>query len=443
MASDSLSTAVRTAKLFDQLGIERGQIAGCMSGDWGQFVGANNRYAASLSIVAPHLNKGVPAGIEHLDIPSLVIAGDQGAPAKLAADLAGKMPSSELANLKGYSSPMWADTIADRQADVTSFLMDFLRRRQHDTNLPVVSLENTQGTVGGIRYKVTGSGPPLVLFPLSLAPSQWAPIRDELAQEFCVIDLGGAHVGAVSMLEARAKSGYGKMLGQLVQAASLNSGDQILEVGCGTGALARFISRATEGQSSIVATDFNPYLLSEANNLASTDGLTNIISFQEADAEALPFDDARFDVSLSCTVMEEGDADRMISELARVTKPGGKIIAAVRATDIDWWVNVALSQEDRKILAAFGPQTGAGVGNSGCAGSDLYGRLIAAGLSLESIGPRFALYRDGERLDDVLDRLAGAFDPQKRQLFREAADQAIAAGTIAIGEPFHCAIANP
>jgi hypothetical protein len=36
----------------------------------------------------------------------------------------------------------------------------------------------------------------------------------------------------------------------------------------------------------------------------------------------------------------EGDADRMLAELVRVTQPGGRVVVSVRAIDIPWWVHV-------------------------------------------------------------------------------------------------------
>jgi hypothetical protein len=39
-----------------------------------------------------------------------------------------------------------------------------------------VSLPEGEGEVAGITYRVRGSGPPLVLMPLDLTPSQWEPL---------------------------------------------------------------------------------------------------------------------------------------------------------------------------------------------------------------------------------------------------------------------------
>ena len=51
-------------------------------------------------------------------------------------------------------------------------------------------------------------------------------------------------------------------------------------------------------------------------------GLDGAIEFREGDAEALPLADEAYDVTVSSTVMEDVNADRMMAELVRVTRPG-------------------------------------------------------------------------------------------------------------------------
>src|SRR5678815_887627 len=87
-------------------------------------------------------------------------------------------------------------------------------------------------------------------------------------------------------------------------------------------------------RDSIIGVDVNRYLLREATTLAMQEGLAGIIAFQEGDAEALPFPDNHVDVALSFTVLEEGNADRMLAELVRIAKPGGRVAVMVRALDI-------------------------------------------------------------------------------------------------------------
>ena len=74
----------------------------------------------------------------------------------------------------------------------------------------------------------------------------------------------------------------------------------------------------------VVATDYVPALLERARERAAAERLD--IEFREADAEALPFPDASFDVVVSIFgVMFTPDQDRAAAEMIRVCKRGGKI----------------------------------------------------------------------------------------------------------------------
>ena len=67
-----------------------------------------------------------------------------------------------------------------------------------------------EGEVEGITYRAEGSGPPLLLFPLDLAPSQWDPLLAELTARFSV--QSGAGAGSSPAREeppARADAGTG------------------------------------------------------------------------------------------------------------------------------------------------------------------------------------------------------------------------------------------
>jgi SAM-dependent methyltransferase len=439
MAPSIPSPADRVETVLRHLGLERAHVAACMSADWAGLVATRAGRIASLTVVAPHLNKGVPERAQAFEAPCLVVAGDQGAPAKRARDLAEKFGRGELATLRDYASPPWADTIADRTSEVAAALLAFLARaeRERPCAAPVPSARD--GEVAGIRYRIHGRGPALVLLPLSLAPSQWEPLLARLSDHYSVISLGGAHLGVISLLESRARSGYGDLVAQLLDRTSPAPDDAVLEVGCGTGALARGLAkRASVG--SIVATDINPYLLSEARALAAGDGLSERLRFEAADAESLPYPDARFDLTFCCTVLEEGDADRMIAELVRVTRPGGRVAIMTRATDVDWWAHLPLTPELKRRIDALGPSTGAGAGDRGCADAGLYARATDAGIAPSWMGPQYAIYRDGDRLADVLDRLAAALPESDARVVRDALERARKGRTLFVAEPFHCVV---
>ncbi|MCZ6529122.1 MAG: hypothetical protein O6949_02155, partial [Chloroflexi bacterium] len=235
MPSDEPTTASRIVKVLDHLGLGAVHVAACMSGDWGELALKYQDRICSLTVVAPHLNKGIPDRLEAFAVPTLVITGDQGAPARRAHDLAVRFGNGELLELSNYSSPMWADTIADRTADIAEALCDFLARAECEHSFSTAPLPQGEGEIAGIYYRIRGTGLPLVLLPLSMAPSQWEPLVSRISDRYCTITLSGPHLGAISLLEARGSSGYGDLVAQVVDQAKLIAGETILEVGCGSG----------------------------------------------------------------------------------------------------------------------------------------------------------------------------------------------------------------
>jgi len=81
------------------------------------------------------------------------------------------------------------------------------------------------------------------------------------------------------------------MVSTLLEEAELRSGETVLEVGCGSGVLDRWLARRASGAHRITAVDINPYLLQEAGALARQEGLGDAIEFRDGNAESLPFAD--------------------------------------------------------------------------------------------------------------------------------------------------------
>jgi SAM-dependent methyltransferase len=107
----------------------------------------------------------------------------------------------------------------------------------------------------------------------------------------------------------------------LCEALDLRPGEKVLDVAAGNGNASLAAARRW---CDVVATDYVPALLERARARANADGLE--LSFQEADAEALPFADASFDVVVSTFgVMFTPDQDRAAAEMLRVCRHGGRI----------------------------------------------------------------------------------------------------------------------
>jgi ubiquinone/menaquinone biosynthesis C-methylase UbiE len=108
---------------------------------------------------------------------------------------------------------------------------------------------------------------------------------------------------------------------ELCEAVDLRAGQRVLDVAAGNGNATLAAARRF---ADVVSTDYVPTLLARGRERATAEGLA--VEFREADAEALPFDDASFDVVLSTFgVMFTADHDRAAAELVRVCKRGGKI----------------------------------------------------------------------------------------------------------------------
>jgi ubiquinone/menaquinone biosynthesis C-methylase UbiE len=99
-------------------------------------------------------------------------------------------------------------------------------------------------------------------------------------------------------------------------------GARVIEIGCGTGAIARLIA-AWPGISEVVGTDPSPILVARARELSA--GVAGL-SFHEADGGELPEPDAAFDVAVIHRVLSHApQPDRLLAEAFRVVRPGGRL----------------------------------------------------------------------------------------------------------------------
>lgn len=88
---------------------------------------------------------------------------------------------------------------------------------------------------------------------------------------------------------------------RLIELASLEPGDSVLDIGCGTGTLAITATRHVGPTGAVYGIDASPQMIARATRKAGKAGAPAV--FQLAAAEQLPFPDAHFDVVLSTLMM--------------------------------------------------------------------------------------------------------------------------------------------
>jgi len=101
--------------------------------------------------------------------------------------------------------------------------------------------------------------------------------------------------------------------------AALNTqpGTRVVDVGCGTG---RFARRAEQDGAGVVLLDLDPMMVAVATSHARGPRVV-------ADAHALPLRDGAADAAVAITLLEfTADPATVMAELARITRPGGRIV---------------------------------------------------------------------------------------------------------------------
>src|SRR5262245_46573649 len=140
----------------------------------------------------------------------------------------------------------------------------------------------------------------------------------------------GGKAGTAMFSEAEA---YERFMGRwsrrlappFLKFAGLKDGDRVLDVGSGTGALALAVLQEAPA-SRVVGIDLSPAYVAHARARAGGERVT----FEEGDAQRLRFPDGSFDTSLALLVVNFiPDRAAAVREMARVTRPGGVVAAAV------------------------------------------------------------------------------------------------------------------
>ena len=105
----------------------------------------------------------------------------------------------------------------------------------------------------------------------------------------------------------------------------IRAGQQVLEIGCGTGVVLRDLMALVGRRGEVTGLDSSRTMLTRARTLARGVGGAPL-RLRHGDGNKLPFAAARFDVALAITViLHVADPLRVVKELARVTRVGGRV----------------------------------------------------------------------------------------------------------------------
>ena len=183
----------------------------------------------------------------------------------------------------------------------------------------------------------------------------------------------------------------------LVAELSPREGERWLDAATGTGAVA---IRAARAGAEVTGVDLAPRLVETARRLAADEGLD--IRFDVGDCEAMPYDDASFDVVASAVgAIFAPDHTAVARELARVCRPGGRLGV------VSWRPDPAYSA----VLEPFRPRPEPGAGDP-----DDWGRvehvrdLLAEAFELRFVEGKHALQGESaEAIWELLTTAHGAF----------------------------------
>ena len=109
----------------------------------------------------------------------------------------------------------------------------------------------------------------------------------------------------------------------MLRAVTLTGSEHLLDVGTGTGHTALVFAPRV---ASVIGLDMTEAMLAQARELAVKQGASNVV-FELGDAMDLPYDSGRFDI-VTCRVCAHhfADAQRAVEEMARVLRPGGRLL---------------------------------------------------------------------------------------------------------------------
>lgn len=131
----------------------------------------------------------------------------------------------------------------------------------------------------------------------------------------------------IARLESRAKDAvFTRLFDKYAAQLTLPPSAHVLEVGCGTGAMTRFLARRDDFLGRAIGVDQCPPFIDAARRFAGDEGVGDRVDFQVGDAHSLDFPAATFDAVFAHTLISHVTTpEAVLREMVRVVRPGGTV----------------------------------------------------------------------------------------------------------------------
>jgi ubiquinone/menaquinone biosynthesis C-methylase UbiE len=167
---------------------------------------------------------------------------------------------------------------------------------------------------------------------------------------------------------------------RIIELMAVVPGERVLDVGCGPGIDTVQLANTVGAAGAVYGLDYDPDMLDAAARRSMSETPHRNALYLQGDGACLPFGDASFDACRSERVLQHiAQPDRFVTEIARVVRPGGRIVLAdidfstmsidTDLTDIEWRIRRWAVERLR----------------NGMAGRQLNGLLHRAGLEITSL----------------------------------------------------------